>query len=67
MDDILSDLENPGVGCSWRNHFVGALCYTDDLVLLAPSASALRPSACGQGCVGASAPPPHLVPDLSKF
>ena len=31
-----------GVGCHWGGSFVGALCYADDIVLLAPCASALR-------------------------
>ena len=30
------------VGCYWGHMFAGALCYADDLVLLAPYASALR-------------------------
>ena len=25
------------VACHWKHHFVGAVCYTDDLTLLAPS------------------------------
>ena len=33
-------LESLGVGCFWNNHFAGALAYADDIVLLAPSASA---------------------------
>ena len=37
MDDLLMDLKNKGVGCFWDGFFSGALCYTDDLVLLAPS------------------------------
>ena len=39
-DDLLVGLEDCGIGCFWRNHFGGALCYPDNLVLLAPSASA---------------------------
>ena len=31
-----------GVGCYWDGLFVGALGYADDLILLAPSPSALR-------------------------
>ena len=30
------------MGCYWENIFVGALAYFDDLILLAPSLSALR-------------------------
>ncbi len=42
IDDLLVDLSNLGVGCFWGSLFAGALCYADDLVLLAPSPSALR-------------------------
>ena len=42
IDDLLTDLSNLGVGCYWGHLFAGALCYADDLVLLAPSPSALR-------------------------
>ena len=42
MDDLLLELERAGVGCFWRHHYVGAVCYADDLALLAPSLSALR-------------------------
>ena len=42
IDDLLVDLSNLGVGCFWDSLFAGALCYADDLVLLAPSPSALR-------------------------
>ena len=31
-----------GVGCYWRQHYVGAVCYADDIALLAPSPAALR-------------------------
>ena len=42
LDDLLTGLSNLGVGCFWGSIFAGALCYADDLVLLAPSPSALR-------------------------
>ena len=42
IDDLLSDLCKLGVGCHWDSLFAGAVCYADDLVLLAPSPSALR-------------------------
>ena len=32
-------LKKNGVGCYWNNHFLGALCYADDIALLAPSAA----------------------------
>ena len=41
IDDLLSELENEGVGCFWNHHFAGAVCYVDDIALIAP-ASALR-------------------------
>ena len=31
-----------GVGCYWGAHFVGAVCYADDIFLLAPCPSAMR-------------------------
>ena len=42
IDDLLADLQKNGVGCFWNNHFAGAVCYADDIGLLAPSSSALR-------------------------
>ena len=42
IDDLLSELEKMGVGCYWRQHFVGTVCYADDIALLAPSPAALR-------------------------
>ena len=42
IDDLLVELEKQGVGCFWRHFFVGAVCYADDIALIAPSQSALR-------------------------
>ena len=42
LDGLLEELSESGVGCYWGHLFAGALCYADDLVLLAPCASALR-------------------------
>ena len=42
VDDLLLILSRAGVGCFIGLHFVGALAYADDLVLLAPTASAMR-------------------------
>ena len=42
IDDLLGELCKLGVGCHWDSLFAGAVCYADDLVLLAPSPSALR-------------------------
>ena len=41
IDDLLLELEKQGVGCFWKHHFVGAVCYTDDVALITPSAPAL--------------------------
>ena len=42
LDGLLEELADSGCGCYWRNLFAGAFCYADDIVLLAPCASALR-------------------------
>ena len=42
VDGLLWELERCGVGCYCGCDFVGAVCYADDLALLAPSRSALR-------------------------
>ena len=42
IDGLLVALSKAGVGCFIGDNFVGALAYADDIVLLAPSASALR-------------------------
>jgi len=42
VDDLLVRLSKIGVGCFIGRTFVGALAYADDIVLVAPSASALR-------------------------
>ena len=43
IDDlIMAELEELGVGCYWNNHFLGAVCYADDIALLALSPAALR-------------------------
>ena len=41
LDGLLDELSDSGVGCYWRWLFAGAICYADDVVLLAPCASAL--------------------------
>ena len=41
IDDLLDDLSTLGVGY-YSDFFAGAMYYADDLVLLAPSPSALR-------------------------
>jgi hypothetical protein len=38
----MAELCGSGVGCYWGSLFAGAFCYADDIVLLAPCASALR-------------------------
>ena len=42
IDDLLTRLESKAIGCHWSHHFVSAVGYADDIVLLAPSASALK-------------------------
>ena len=39
---MLAKLEKQGIGCFWRHHFAGVVCYADDIALIAPSPSALR-------------------------
>ncbi len=41
LGDLLSTLRVQGIGCDWDSLFAGAVCYADDLALLAPSPSAL--------------------------
>ena len=42
MDEILLNLRNLGVGCYVGEVFMGAMWYADDLVLLAPSRTAMQ-------------------------
>jgi hypothetical protein len=42
LDVLLLKLQATGVGCFIGNWFVGAIAYADDVVLLAPSANAMR-------------------------
>ena len=42
LDELLVELSVSGVGCYWGSLFAGAFVYADDIVLLAPCASALR-------------------------
>ena len=42
LDGLLSELSDSGVGCYWGHLFAGAVCYADNIVLLAPCPSALR-------------------------
>ena len=42
MDEILVNLRNLGVGCYVGGVFMGAMGYADDLVLLAPSRTAMQ-------------------------
>jgi len=41
IDDLLLLLSKAGVGC-YGSNFVGALAYADDIVLISPTATALR-------------------------
>ena len=42
LDGLLEELSDSGAECYWGSMFSGAFCYADDIVLLAPCASALR-------------------------
>ena len=42
IDDLLIKLKNNAVGCHIGNHYVGALGYADDLILLCPSVSGMK-------------------------
>ena len=42
IDCLLLDMCDSGVGCYWGFSFFGAFSYADDVVLLAPYASAMR-------------------------
>jgi len=42
IDNLLLLLKKAGFGCYIGAHFVGALTYADDIVLVAPSATALH-------------------------
>jgi len=41
-DNVLLTLRQTGVGCFIGSWFVGALAYADDIVLMAPTATAMR-------------------------
>jgi len=42
IDDPFSAVSSVGVGCFIGFNFVGALAYADDIVLIAPTPSAMR-------------------------
>lgn len=42
IDGLLARLSNAGVGCRIGHTFLGALCYADDLQLMAPTKHALK-------------------------
>ena len=42
LDGLLVELSKSAVGCHWGSSFAGVFSYADDVVLLAPCASALR-------------------------
>ena len=53
LDGLLVELSKSGVGYHWGISFTGAFSYADDVVLLAPCASALRTmlNICSSCCV----------------
>ena len=42
LDELLSDLQDQGIGCHLHGVFVGAHVYADDVTLLAPTSTALN-------------------------
>ena len=42
LDDLIKELRALGLGCYIANKFVGATAYADDLMLLAPTRSAMK-------------------------
>ena len=42
IDELLLRLTRAGIGCHIGNYYVGTLAYADDVVLIAPTASAMR-------------------------
>ena len=42
VDELLQYLFTLDIDCHVGHHYVGSLCYADDIALLAPSPSALR-------------------------
>ena len=42
MDELLKRLELQGYGCWMGHHYVGSVCYADDLTLISPTVNALR-------------------------
>ena len=42
MDELLSRLQRKGFGCWIGTHYLGAICYADDLTLLSPSIYGLQ-------------------------
>ena len=42
LDNLLLSLAKAGIGCYIGGNFVGAIAYADDIVLIAPTATALR-------------------------
>jgi len=42
MDGLIKRLKNSGVGCYMGNHFVGAIAYADDVILVCPTKKSLN-------------------------
>ena len=42
IGSLLCALRESGCSCYWHSVYAGALCYADDLMILAPSADDLR-------------------------
>ena len=42
LDKLLDILRTSNAGCRCKNHYMGALCYADDISLLSPTVSGLQ-------------------------
>ena len=42
MDELLNRLKSSGIGCHIGVHYIGALGFADDIILLCPTISGMR-------------------------
>ena len=63
MDELVKDIKSKSIGCYMGNHFVGAIAYADDLVLLCPSIKGLS---CMISCAVQFAHKYHLIFNAKK-
>jgi len=67
IDDLLLRLSSSGVGCYLGLNFVGALVYADDIVLIAPTPSAIYADTSSDCDSYAAEYDINFNPDKSKF